>query len=317
MPSPPSASPKASSPAIQLSPTQAKFLPYMLAIALFMQILDATILNTALPEMATALNESALKMQWTIISYALPLAVFIPVSGFLADKIGTRKVFLTAVVIFSLGSLLCAMSPNLELLILARIVQGIGGAMMTPVARLILVKSYPRERLLSVMNFAVIPALVAPLLGPLLGGYIVQYSSWHWIFLINLPMGLAGFLLGMKLVPSLTEVTTKFDWLGFVLVALAMSGMTLGVDFLSEHVVWAIGLIAVSIGILLAYVGHAKRHPDPLFGLDLFTVRTFRVGIIGNLITRLGFSAFAVGVSLHAFAGGLAYGTHRRWGDWH
>ena len=291
MPSPPSASPKASSPAIQLSPTQAKFLPYMLAIALFMQILDATILNTALPEMATALNESALKMQWTIISYALTLAVFIPVSGFLADKIGTRKVFLTAVVIFSLGSLLCAMSPNLELLILARIVQGIGGAMMTPVARLILVKSYPRERLLSVMNFAVIPALVAPLLGPLLGGYIVQYSSWHWIFLINLPMGLAGFLLGMKLVPSLTEVTTKFDWLGFVLVALAMSGMTLGVDFLSEHVVWAIGLIAVSIGILLAYVGHAKRHPDPLFGLDLFTVRTFRVGIIGNLITRLGISA--------------------------
>nr|WP_241879561.1 MFS transporter [Psychrobacter sp. PraFG1]UNK06381.1 MFS transporter [Psychrobacter sp. PraFG1] len=169
-------------PKFTLSAVQAKFLPYVLAVALFMQILDATILNTALPEMALALGESPLKMQWAVISYALTLAIFIPISGFMADKYGTRKVFLTAIVLFSIGSIFCAMSPNLDILVASRILQGVGGAMMTPVARLILVKSYPRNQLLTVMNFAVIPALIAPLVGPLVGGYLVQYASWHWIF---------------------------------------------------------------------------------------------------------------------------------------
>ena len=178
---------------VTLTPAQDKYLPYVLAVALFMQILDATILNTSLPKMAEALSESPLKMQWAVISYALTLAIFIPISGFLADKYGTRKVFLSAIVIFSIGSLMCAASPTLNILIGSRIIQGIGGAMMTPVARLILVKSYPRNKLLTVMNFAVIPALIAPLVGPVLGGYIVQYFSWHWIFLINIPMGLLGF----------------------------------------------------------------------------------------------------------------------------
>src|SRR5699024_4690313 len=132
------------------------------------------ILNTALPEMALALGEPPLQMQWAVISYALTLAIFIPISGFLADKYGTRKVFLSAIILFSIGSILCAMSPNLDMLVASRVVQGIGGAMMTPVARLILVKSYPRNQLLTVMNFAVIPALIAPLVGPLVGGYLVQ-----------------------------------------------------------------------------------------------------------------------------------------------
>ncbi len=278
---------------VTLTPTQEKFLPYVLAVALFMQILDATILNTSLPQMATALGESPLKMQWAVISYALTLAIFIPISGFLADKYGTRKVFLSAIIVFSVGSLMCAASPNLDILIGSRVVQGIGGAMMTPVARLILVKSYPRNKLLTVMNFAVIPALIAPLVGPVLGGYIVQYFSWHWIFLINIPMGLLGFVMGKKLVPDLFEDTQKLDWSGFVLFAAAACGFTLAVEFGSQSGRSFYGLLlAVVASILIAiYVWHAKRRAAPLFPLSLFDVRTFRIGIVGNLLTRLGISA--------------------------
>lgn len=280
-------------PPVTLSPLQAKFLPYVLAVALFMQILDATILNTALPEMAIALGESPLKMQWAVISYALTLAIFIPISGFLADKFGTRKTFLSAIVIFCVGSILCAMSPTLNVLVGARVVQAIGGAMMTPVARLILVKSYPRNQLLTVMNFAVIPALIAPLVGPLLGGYLVQYTSWHWIFLINIPMGLMGLFLGYKLVPDLREKVGHLDYRGFILFALAACLLTLAVELASQPGGFArpIGLVLVATLLLLGYIWHAKRVATPLFPLSLFNVRTFRIGIVGNLFTRLGISA--------------------------
>lgn len=278
---------------VTLSATQSKYLPYVLAVALFMQILDATILNTALPQMAQALGESPLKMQWAVISYALTLAIFIPISGFLADKYGTRRVFLSAIIVFCIGSILCATAPNLDFLIGARIVQAIGGAMMTPVARLILVKSYPRNKLLTVMNFAVIPALIAPLVGPLLGGYIVQYASWHWIFLINVPMGVVGFILGKNLVPALFEETEGLDWRGFVLFALAACGLTLAVELGSQAGRGFYGLLLVlGAGLFLTgYIWHAKRYQQPLFPLSLFSIRTFRIGIVGNLFTRFGISA--------------------------
>lgn len=278
---------------VTLTPAQDKFLPYVLAVALFMQILDATILNTSLPQMAEALGESPLKMQWAVISYALTLAIFIPISGFLADKYGTRKVFLSAIIIFSVGSLMCAASPTLDILIGSRVIQGIGGAMMTPVARLILVKSYPRNKLLTVMNFAVIPALIAPLVGPVLGGYIVQYFSWHWIFLINIPMGILGYVMGKKLVPDLFEDAKHLDWAGFALFAAAACGFTLAVEFGSQTCRGLYGLILALIASVLigAYVWHAKRRQAPLFPLSLFRIRTFRIGIVGNLFTRLGISA--------------------------
>lgn len=280
-------------PKFKLSPSQAKFLPYVLAVALFMQILDATILNTALPEMALALGESPLKMQWAVISYALTLAIFIPISGFMADKYGTRKVFLSAIVLFSIGSIFCAMSPSLNILVASRILQGIGGAMMTPVARLILVKSYPRNQLLTVMNFAVIPALIAPLVGPLVGGYLVQYASWHWIFLINVPMGILGIIIGFKLVPDLREVAGKLDWLGFGLFAIAAGLLTLAVELLSkpDKALWGVSLVAIGISLLLMYARHARKATNPIFPLSLFDIRTFRIGITGNLFTRLGISA--------------------------
>lgn len=278
---------------VTLTEAQRKYLPYILAVALFMQILDATILNTALPQMALALGESPLKMQWAVISYALTLAIFIPISGFLADKYGTRRVFLTAVIVFCIGSLLCALASTLNFLVGARVIQGIGGAMMTPVGRLILVKSYPRNQLLTVMNFAVIPALIAPLVGPLLGGYLVEYASWHWIFLINIPMGVAGFVLGKKLIPSLFGDKQSLDWLGFLLFALGACALTLAVEMGSkaEHGQMALLLVAASFGFLAAYVWHAKRHIAPLFSLSLFKVPTFRIGITGNLFTRIGISA--------------------------
>ena len=278
---------------VTLTPAQDKFLPYVLAVALFMQILDATILNTSLPQMAEALGESPLKMQWAVISYALTLAIFIPISGFLADKYGTRKVFLSAIIIFSVGSLMCAASPTLDILIGSRVIQGIGGAMMTPVARLILVKSYPRNKLLTVMNFAVIPALIAPLVGPVLGGYIVQYFSWHWIFLINIPMGILGYVMGKKLVPDLFEDAKHLDWAGFALFAAAACGFTLAVEFGSQtgRVLYGLILALIASVLIGAYVWHAKRRQAPLFPLSLFRIRTFRIGIVGNLFTRLGISA--------------------------
>ena len=280
-------------PKFKLSPSQAKFLPYVLAVALFMQILDATILNTALPEMALALGESPLKMQWAVISYALTLAIFIPISGFMADKYGTRKVFLSAIVLFSIGSIFCAMSPSLNILVASRILQGIGGAMMTPVARLILVKSYPRNQLLTVMNFAVIPALIAPLVGPLVGGYLVQYASWHWIFLINVPMGILGMIIGFKLVPDLREAAGKLDWLGFGLFAIAAGLLTLAVELLSkpDKALWGVSLVAIGVSLLLMYARHAREATNPIFPLSLFDIRTFKIGITGNLFTRLGISA--------------------------
>ncbi|GAA0314557.1 DHA2 family efflux MFS transporter permease subunit [Psychrobacter aestuarii] len=278
---------------VSLSKAQKKYLPYVLAVALFMQILDATILNTALPQMAIALDESPLKMQWTIISYALTLAIFIPISGFLADKYGTRRVFLTAIIIFCIGSLLCAAASSLSFLIGSRVVQGIGGAMLTPVGRLILVKSYPRNQLLTVMNFAVVPALVAPLVGPLLGGYLVEYASWHWIFLINIPMGILGFVIGKSLIPDLFDVGQRFDWSGFFLFAAGASILTLAVEFASKsgHGSSAVVLAMLAVVSLAGYVWHAKHRDAPLFPLQLFDVPTFRIGIVGNLSTRIGISA--------------------------
>ncbi|HCF4781020.1 TPA: MFS transporter, partial [Pseudomonas aeruginosa] len=187
----------------QLTPRIARQLPWLVAVAFFMQALDGTILNTALPSMASSLNENPLRMQAVVIAYLLTVALLIPASGWIADRFGTRRVFLGAVLLFSLGSLLCALSPSLELLVGARIVQGVGGALMMPVGRLVILRVYPRQDLVRVLSFVTIPGLLGPLAGPTLGGWLVEYASWHWIFLINLPVGLLGCLVAMKLMPDL------------------------------------------------------------------------------------------------------------------
>lgn len=286
-----------------LNAKQQKWLPIVVAIALFMQILDATILNTALPAMAKDFQQSALLMQWAIISYALTLAIFTPISGYLADKYGTKNTFMLAIFVFTLGSLLCAMSPTLNSLIVSRVIQGLGGALLMPVAKLTLIKSYPREQMLSVMNYAVMPALIAPILGPLLGGYLVEFASWHWIFLINIPIGLLGVWVSWLLMPNFVQSTVNMDWLGFGLFAGAMASITFALEFANDisienlqASVYAIIMAFFGVMLLVGYYFHAKssithNKKPALFGLDLFSVRTFRVGIVGNLLTRLGMSA--------------------------
>jgi MFS family permease len=176
---------------INTSDSVKKILPFILATAIFMQMLDSTILNTSLPSIARDLQESPLNMQNAIVSYVLTLALFMPVSGFLADKFGTKKVFILSLYYF-LGSLFCSLSQNLTQLVISRVIQGVGGSLMTPVGKLALIKTFDKSELLKAMNYAIVPALIGPILGPVIGGYIVDYLSWHWIFLINIPIGILG-----------------------------------------------------------------------------------------------------------------------------
>ena len=266
-------------------------LPWIAAMAFFMQALDATILNTALPAIAQSLNRSPLAMQSAIISYTLTVAMLIPVSGWLADRFGTRRVFMLAVMLFTLGSLACALSGSLGELVVFRVIQGIGGAMMMPVARLALLRAYPRSELLPVLNFVTMPGLVGPILGPLLGGVLVTWASWHWIFLINIPIGIAGLLYARKYMPNFTTPRRRFDLSGFFLFGLSLVLFSSGMELFGERIVatWlALLVIASGLLLLLAYIWHARRHPTPLIALPLFKTRTFSVGIAGNIASRLG-----------------------------
>lgn len=266
-------------------------LPWIAAMAFFMQALDATILNTALPAIAQSLNRSPLAMQSAIISYTLTVAMLIPVSGWLADRFGTRRVFMLAVTLFTLGSLACALSGSLGELVIFRVVQGVGGAMMMPVARLALLRAYPRSELLPVLNFVTMPGLVGPILGPLLGGVLVTWASWHWIFLINIPIGIAGLLYARKYMPNFTTPRRRFDLSGFFLFGLSLVFISSGMELFGERIVatWlALLVIMGGLLLLLAYIWHARRHPTPLIALPLFKTRTFSVGIAGNIASRLG-----------------------------
>lgn len=270
-----------------------KYLPILLAMAIFMQMLDSTILNTSLAAIARDLNESPLNMQSAIISYVLTLALFIPVSGFLADKFGTRKVFIVALILFSIGSLLCSMSQNLTHLVLSRVIQGIGGSLMTPVGKLALIKTFPKNELLKAMNYAIIPALIGPVLGPLVGGYMVDYLSWHWIFLMNIPIGLAGIVMSLKYMPDYKATYLQFDLKGFLLFGGASLLLSISLEKMGDTLKFTPLLLLLIIGLLLLYFyyRHAKTDSNPIFPLNLFRVRTFRVGIVGNLATRLGISS--------------------------
>ncbi|WNP34635.1 multidrug transporter subunit MdtD [Enterobacter kobei] len=266
-------------------------LPWIAAMAFFMQALDATILNTALPAIAQSLNRSPLAMQSAIISYTLTVAMLIPASGWLADRFGTRRVFMLAVSLFTLGSLACALSSSLGMLVIFRVVQGIGGAMMMPVARLALLRAYPRSELLPVLNFVTMPGLIGPILGPVLGGVMVTWASWHWIFLINIPIGIAGLLYARKYMPNFTTPRRGFDMRGFFLFGLSLVLFSCGMELFGEKIVasWiALSVIVVGILLLLAYIRHARQHPTPLIALPMFKTRTFSVGIAGNLASRLG-----------------------------
>jgi EmrB/QacA subfamily drug resistance transporter len=277
-----------------LDPVTKRLLPWVVAIAFFMQTLDGTILNTTLPTMARDLGESPLRMQSVVIAYMLTVALFIPASGWLADRFGTRRAFLAAIVLFSLGSLLCALSPSLGWLIAARVLQGIGGALLLPVGRLAVLRAFPRAELLKVLSFVTIPGLLGPLVGPPLGGWLVEIASWHWVFLINLPVGLLGVIVSLRYMPDLRGAQEPFDWPGFIMFSLGLVMVTLGLQGLGEHSLSAVASILLAIGglaAMAAYWVHAARHERALFSLKLFEIPTFSVGILGNLFSRLGSGA--------------------------
>ncbi|ASK28149.1 MFS transporter [Neisseria chenwenguii] len=273
--------------------TPSRWLPLLLAVAIFMQMLDATILNTALPAIAEDLHESPLNMQLAVISYALTVALLIPLSGYLADRFGTKNVFLGSITVFMAGSLLCAAAENLPMLVLARVVQGVGGSMLVPVPRLTILRVYEKSQLLNAINYAVMPALIGPVVGPLAGGYLVEYATWHWIFLLNIPIGLAGLLVARRIMPDVRGERASLDLRGYLMFASAACALTLAVETVSHtrSAVFPLLLAASGTGLLWLYYRHAQTHPAPIYAGHLFKVRTYRLGLAGNLISRLGISS--------------------------
>ena len=224
---------------IELTPRTRRLLPWLVAVAFFMQTLDGSILNTALPRMAADLGESPLRMQAVVVAYLLTVALLIPASGWLADRYGTRRVFVSAILLFSLGSLLCALSPALGWLVAARVVQGIGGALLLPVGRLAILRAFPKSELLAALAFVAVPGLLGPLVGPTLGGWIVEVATWHWVFLINLPVGAVGVVFALRDMPDLRAPVGPFDRFGFLLFSLGLVLVTLALQGLGERAIGA------------------------------------------------------------------------------
>jgi EmrB/QacA subfamily drug resistance transporter len=269
-----------------------RLLPWLVAVAFFMESLDTTILNTAVPTISAALGVSPLSMKAVLASYTLSLAVFIPISGWMADRFGTRRVFASAIGLFTLGSFLCGISGNIHLLVACRILQGCGGAMMVPVGRLTLVRTFAKSDLLRTMSFVSIPALVAPMLGPIAGGLIVAYLHWRFIFFVNIPVGIAGLILVYIHLPDYREEHTHpLDVVGLILFGSGIGLLSYVLEIFGEHTLSSremSGLLAMSLVLLAGYRIHSKSLESPLLQLKLFSIRTFRAAVSGSFFTRLG-----------------------------
>ena len=269
-----------------------RLLVLLVAIGFFMQGLDTTIINTALPAIAENLNEDPLQMHSVVVAYVLSVAACIPLSGWLADRFGVRNVYFSSIIIFTLASIGCALSTSLNQLIGFRIIQGIGGALLLPVGRLAMLKIIPRTQFLSAMSLMSLAGLMGPLLGPVLGGWMVEYMTWQWIFLINIPIGLCGVLITFKAMPNITEPTVpSFDRTGFVLLVIAMVGLCLGIENFARPnttIFFSTGLIIIGLFASIWYALHAHYHQNALFRSRLFKNRIYAIGIVGNFFARLG-----------------------------
>ncbi len=277
------------SQAPQIDASTAKWLPWLVAMSFFMQMLDGTILNTALPAIARSLGENPLRMQAVVISYMLTQAICIPASGWLTDRVGPKKLMIWAIGLFSLGSLLCALSYNIYLM------SGAGGALMVPVGRLVILRLYPKAELVRVLSIIPIPGLFGSLIGPALGGLLVQYASWHWIFLINLPVGLLGIWATSRLMPRFEQDKSKsFDYLGFTVFGLSLVLISLAIEGLGHPTMnrATAGLLAVSgLGAQVFYWLKLSGRSVSLFKPSIFRIPTFKVGLAANLFARLGSGA--------------------------
>jgi EmrB/QacA subfamily drug resistance transporter len=269
-----------------------RLLPWLVAVGFFMESLDTTILNTAVPVIAHSLHVPPLDMKAVLASYTLSLAVFIPISGWMANRFGTRRVFASAIGVFTLGSFLCGICTDIHLLVACRILQGCGGAMMLPVGRLTLVRTFAKSELIRAMSFVAIPGLVGPMLGPVLGGLIIAYFHWSVIFFVNIPIGLVGLLLVGKHLPNYTAARNyPLDFVGLVLFGSGISLLSYVLEVFGDHTLSGreiAGLLAISAALIAAYGAHSVRTPHPLLRLGLVRIRSFRVAISGNLLTRLG-----------------------------
>ncbi len=281
-------------------------LPWVTAIAMFIQSLDATILNTSLPVIARDMHYSPTEMQSVIVSYTLTLALFIPLSGWLSDKFGSRSMFMLAVSLFVSGSLFCALSASLPALILSRILQAIGASMMVPIARLAILYQYPRSELLKTMNFITLFGLLGIVVGPSLGGFLSDNLSWHWIFLVNIPIGIIGILMAYRIMPDFKHEVGKFDFTGLVLFSLALIFVTLVMELISTGLLqWPMisGGFFLSGLLFLLYYRHFKRTEKPIIDLGLLRIRTLKIGLLGSLITRLGIGGLPMLMPLMLQAG--------------
>ncbi|HLZ92863.1 MAG TPA: DHA2 family efflux MFS transporter permease subunit [Candidatus Acidoferrum sp.] len=274
------------------STSSKRLLPWLVAVAFFMESLDTTILNTAVPAISEALRVTPLSMKSVLASYTLSLAVFIPISGWMADRFGTRRVFASAIGLFTLGSFLCGISSNIHLLVACRVLQGCGGAMMVPVGRLTLVRTFAKSELISAMSFMAIPALIGPMLGPIAGGLIVGYLHWRFIFFVNIPIGLVGLLLVYLHLPDYREERTNpLDIVGLILFGSGIALLSYVLEIFGEHTLSTaeiLGLLTISLSLIAGYLFHARQIAFPLLELSLFRIRTFRAAVSGSFFTRLG-----------------------------
>ena len=270
--------------------------PLILAVALFMENMDSTVIATSLPAIATDIGTNPIALKLALTSYFVSLAIFIPISGWMADRFGASNIFRIAIAIFVVGSIACAFSNSLETFVISRFIQGIGGSMMTPVSRLVLLRVTPRNELVSAMAWLTVPALIGPVTGPPVGGFLTTYLSWHWIFWINVPIGAIGILLATRFLPP-NEVRTPrpIDIPGFFLTAIAFSGILFGLSVISLPAIPTIvGYGALLVGLIagILYLRHTKKTEFPLLDPKLFRIRTFRVAVVGGLFFRIGIGAF-------------------------
>jgi EmrB/QacA subfamily drug resistance transporter len=294
-----------------------RIVPLIIAVALFMEHMDSTVIATSLPAIAADIGANPLALKLAVTSYLLSLAIFIPVSGWSADRFGARTVFRAAIGVFVIGSIGCALSNSLTDFVIARIVQGMGGAMMTPVGRLILVRSIPKRELVNAMAWVTVPALIGPLLGPPVGGFITTYASWHWIFIINVPIGLMGILLATRYIEDLrAKHHERFDIGGMVLAGLGIGGIAFGLSVLGLNFLpWTVVATLVGGGTIFmtAYIIHARRTPSPVLDLTLFRLPIFRASVTGGFIFRIGIGAMPfllplmlqIGFGMSPFQSGL------------
>jgi len=272
-----------------------RLIPLIVATALFMENMDSTVIATSLPAIAADIGTSPLTLKLAITSYLLSLAVFIPASGWTADRFGARMVFSLAIAVFMVGSIGCALSSSVTDLVIARILQGLGGAMMTPVGRLVLLRTIDKSALVNAMAWVTVPALVGPVIGPPLGGFITTYFSWHWIFLINIPIGLLGIFMALRYIDPIRSLSPeRFDLYGLVLAGIGLAGIAFGLSVAGLNLLpWTVVIALVGIGTIsmTLYVIHARRTASPVLDFGLLRLPTMRASIIGGFLFRLGIGA--------------------------